>query len=114
MGGNAVRSGDFNRRITIQRRSSATPNGFGQASQTWADVLSCWARIEPLSGRELELAQATHAEVTHLVEILYRPGITAAMRAVYQGRVLNVLSVIDPDTAHITLELLCSEGLNQG
>lgn len=114
MGGNAVRGGDFNRRITIQQRSSATPDGFGQASQTWNDLLQCWARIEPLSGRELVLAQAQSAEVTHLVEIMYRPTVTAAMRAVYQGRIFNVLSVIDPDMAHVTLELLCSEGLNKG
>lgn len=114
MGGNAVRAGDFNRRITIQQHSSSTPDGFGQASQTWSDLLSCWARIEPLSGRELVLAQAQNAEVTHLVEIFYRPTVTAAMRVVYQGRIFNVLSVIDPDMAHVSLELLCSEGLNKG
>jgi SPP1 family predicted phage head-tail adaptor len=114
MGGNAVRGGDFNRRIAIQQRSSGTPDSFGQASQTWTDLLQCWARIEPLSGRELVLAQAQSAEVTHLVEIMYRPTVTAAMRVVYQGRIFNVLSVIDPDMAHVTLELLCSEGLNKG
>lgn len=113
MPGNPVRTGDFTRRVTLQSRSS-TPNGFGQASQTWSDVLTCWARLEPLSGRELMLAQATSAEVTHQVEIFYRPSITAAMRVVYQGRFFNILSVIDPDMAHVTLELLCSEGLNQG
>lgn len=113
MGGNAVRGGDFNRRIAIQQRSS-TVDAFGQASPTWSDLLTCWARIEPLSGRELVLAQAQNAEVTHLVEVMYRPTVTAAMRVVYQGRIFNVLSVIDPDMAHVTLELLCSEGLNKG
>lgn len=113
MGGNAVRGGDFNRRVTIQQRGAAK-DGFGQATQTWTDLLSCWARIEPLSGRELVMAQAQNAEVTHLVEIIYRPTITAAMRVVYQGRIFNVLSVIDPDMAHVSLELLCSEGINKG
>lgn len=113
MPGNPVRAGDFNRRVTIQSRST-TKDSFGEAQQTWSTVITCWARIEPLSGRELVLAQAINAEVTHLVEIFYRPTVTAAMRVVYQGRVFNIVSVIDPDTAHISLELLCSEGLNQG
>lgn len=113
MQGNAVRGGDFNRRVSIQARSS-TKDSFGQAAQTWTEQLNCWARIEPLSGRELVLAQAQNAEVTHLVEIFYRPTVNAAMRVVYQGRVFNIQSVTDPDMAHVTLELLCSEGLNQG
>ncbi len=113
MPGNPVRAGDFNRRISIQQRSTA-PDSFGQASQTWTELIACWARLEPLSGRELLSAQAINAEVTHLVEIFYRPTVTAAMRVVYQGRIFNIQSVIDPDMAHVSLELLCSEGLNQG
>ena len=109
----AVRSGDFNRRISIQARDN-TPDSFGQISSAWTEVLNCWARIQPLSGRELMAAQAINAEVTHQVGIFFRPTVTAAMRAVYQGRVFNIHSVIDPEMAHFTLELLCSEGLNEG
>lgn len=108
-----VRSGDLNRRIAIQQRTT-TPDGYGQQTTTWTDVITCWASIEPLNGRELVQAQAVQAETTHQVTILYRSSITAAMRVVYQGRVFNILSVIDPDTSHVALQLLCSEGLNQG
>jgi len=109
----ALRSGELNRRITIQQRDSEQ-NTFGQQLLTWSDVLICWAGIEQMQGRELEMAQAINAETTHRVTIRYRAGITPAMRVLYQGRVLNVLSVLDIDTAHVALHLMCSGGLNQG
>lgn len=110
---NGPDSGWLDRRITIQQRASGL-DSFGQSSIAWTDYLSCWARIEPLSGHELVTAQAVNAEVTHKVTVLYRPGITAAMRAVYQGRYFNVQNVLDPETAHVISELHCSEGLNPG
>jgi SPP1 family predicted phage head-tail adaptor len=36
------------------------------------------------------------------------------MRVIYQGRVFDIQSVIDVDTQHRRLALMCSEGLNQG
>ena len=101
------------RRITVQSRASSL-DSFGQQITTWTDLLSCWASIEPLSGSELIAAQAVSSELSHTVTILYRVTVTAAMRVIYQGRVLNIQSVTDPDTAHVALQLLCSEGLNQG
>lgn len=108
-----LQSGALNRRITLQNRF-ASVDSYGQQSTIWSDQLSCWASITPLSGRELVAAQAMNAEVTHEIRIRYRPGITAAMRATYQGRIFNIQAVTDVDTAHVELQLLCSEGLNNG
>ena len=106
-------SSTMRRRITVQSRSTAL-DSYGQQVITWSDVLSCWASIEPLSGRELIAAQAVSSELSHTVTIQYRTTVTAAMRVLYQGRVFNIQSSTDPDTAHVALQLLCSEGLNQG
>ena len=106
-------SSELTRRVTIQSR----PTGrgiLGDQSTAWTDLVKCWAGIEQLQGRELSLAQAINSEVTHKVTMRYRAGITAAQRVVYQGRVFNVLDVLDPETAHVALELMCSEGLNEG
>lgn len=108
-----IAAGHLRHKVQIQSRS-ATKDGFGQESMTWTTALTVWADIQPLSGRELIAAQAQMAETTHTVVIRYRAGITPANRVVYQGRVFNVLSVIDEDMRHRTLSLLCSEGLNQG
>ena len=106
-------SSTLRRRITIQSRP-ATLDSFGQQVSTWSNVLSCWASIEPLAGQELIAAQAISSELSHTVTIQYRNTVTAAMRVIYQGRVLNIKSVTDPGTDHVALQLLCSEGLNQG
>ena len=110
----AIRTGDLRRRITIQQRSSESPDGFGQASTSWTDVVSTWADIQPMNGRELMSAQAQQSEVTHQVEIRYRTGVLPRMRVVYQSRVFDIQSVIDVGMQHRRLQLQCSEGLNQG
>src|SRR5574340_200548 len=107
-----IRTGDLNRRVTIQQRR-ASVDAFGQQVQTWTDLLTCWAHIEPLTGRELLSAQALVSEVSYQVTILYRPEITAAMRVLYRDKVFSVGAVIDPDAEHIGLQLLCSEGANR-
>lgn len=106
----SLNSGDLNRRIRIEQRA-VQRDTVGQLASPWDPVVTCWARIDQLSGRELVMAQAIHAETTHRIRIRYRPGITAAMRAVYGDRQFNVLGVTDPETAHVALDLFCSEGL---
>lgn len=86
----------------------------GQQLISWTDVATVWANIKPSSGRELIAAGAINAEVTHTIVIRYRPGITAAMRALYGSRIFDIAAVIEPETAHVSLELLCNEGINQG
>jgi SPP1 family predicted phage head-tail adaptor len=108
-----VRSGDLRRRITIQSRDSQQDT-FGQQSTSWVDVLSCWAQISPANGREQLAGDAQQAETTHRITIRYRPGITAAMRVVYEGRLLEVTSVLDDEMQHRKLQLMCSEGLAPG
>ena len=106
-------SSTLRRRITVQSRAT-TIDSFGQQVITWIDMMTCWASIEPLTGKELMAAQAVSAELSHTVTVRYRTAITAAMRVIYQGRVFNIQSATDPDTAHVALQLLCTEGLNQG
>ena len=110
----SIRTGDLRRRITIQQRSSETADSFGQASTSWTDVVSTWADIQPMSGRELQAAQAQQSEVTHQVEIRYRAGVLPRMRVSYQTRVFDIQSVIDVGMQHRRLTLMCSEGLTQG
>lgn len=108
-----IRAGELDRRVTLQQRSTSQDT-FGQQVTTWTDVAVLWANVRPLSGRELLTAGAINAELSHVVTIRYRAGITPAMRLTYGGQVFNILSVVDPEMAHVSLELQCSTGLNQG
>ena len=108
-----IDAGALNRRVYVQKRSQ-DKDTVGQRDLTWQNFLRCWARIEQLQGRELEMAQAIRREINHRVVIRYRKDITTSMRVVYQGRYLNVEAVLDPDTEHVLLHLMCSEGMNNG
>ena len=108
-----VRAGDLKRRITIQQRS-ASVDTFGQQLVTWSNLLTSWAEIQPTSGREMVSAEAQQFEISHQITIRYRSTITPAMRVLYEGRVFEIMSVLDQDTQHRRLTLMCSEGPTQG
>ena len=108
-----IGAGDLNCRVVLQQRDTSV-GGFGQQSTNWTDVATLWARIRPLSGREFLSAAAINSELTHMVTIRYRAGVTAVMRLSYGGQIYNILSVGDPGPGRVTMELRCSTGLNQG
>lgn len=103
-----MRAGQLRHLITIQQRS-VTRDDFGAESESWTTFSQLWAKVSPLSGQELEQAQAMHSETTHQVTIRYLVGITTEMRVQHAGRTLNILAVTNPDERNIQLELLCKE-----
>lgn len=108
-----MRGGHLRHSVTLQERTT-DQDETGAQIETWADVATVWGAVEPLSGRELFTAQQVKAEVTAQITIRYRSGISATMRIVFEGRLYNILAVIDPEERHRELQLLCSEGLNDG
>ncbi len=113
-----VRSGELNRRITLQQRSAST-DSFGERSPTWQDLMTVWAEIEPLSGRELELAQKLSSEASHRITVRYQPVLSdtrwaASLRALYKSRIFNIQAALNEYEANVRIHLLASEGLNDG
>lgn len=108
-----LRVGDLNRQVSLQQRTSARDT-FGQGSVTWTEIAKVMAAIKPLSGRELQIAQAMNAEVTHEVTIRWRRTINAGMRLVYQSRIFDIHSIVDVEMRHEALQLSCGEGLTGG
>lgn len=101
-------------RVTLQRYEQ-TRDEMGGVVETWADVATVWASIEPLSAREFIAAQSAQSQVSARIVIRYREGITAAMRILHNGRVYNIEGVLpDPRSGREYLTLPCSEGVNDG
>lgn len=111
-----MRAGRLRHRVTIQQLTAGSPNqkGTGEPDSAWTDVATVYADVRPLSGRQLLLAQQVSSEVTTEIEIRYRAGVTAAMRAVLGSTVYEIKAVIDPEQRHIRLILQCGTGLTQG
>lgn len=99
--------------MTIERRSTGQ-DSFGGQSDAWAIVGVYWCRIEGLTGRALETAQALHAEVTHAICMQYDGTITAKDRGVFRGRYFEFSAVQNVNEADIETRILASEGLTEG
>lgn len=100
--------GQLNKRITLQQKTTAG-DGAGGVTETWSDVATVWAAVEPLNGPERYQAQKLQTIITHKVTIRYRVGVSPKMRVVYSGRILEIVEVIDPNERHEQLRLLCEE-----
>jgi len=94
-----MRIGELRHRVTLRKKEIAE-DALKQQSEAWADIATVWAAIEPLSGREYFAARQENAEVTAKITIRYRKA---------EGRVFDVLSVINPGERNISLILMCKE-----
>lgn len=102
--------GRLRHRVTLQAPVESADEYGGTARASWRDVALVWADVQPeLSGRELMMAQQVESVVTHRVTLRYRSDVSTASRLVFQGRVLEVVQVIDPEERHRWLDLLCAE-----
>lgn len=104
---------ELRHRIDIQRKTRGASDGAGgNVSETWATLApKVWAKFEPLSGREVAVAdQIVHRQLCRFT-IRRRTDVTAAMRVVYKGRTFAINGVRDlPDASGWRFtELTCEE-----
>lgn len=100
--------GRLRHRITFQQQSS-TQDGYGEQVNTWSNLKTVWASVEPLHGRERFAAQQVHSETTTRIKMRYQAGIESKMRALYGSKTYDILSVIDLEERRIVLHLMCME-----
>ena len=87
----------------------------GDHSKEWQYVTTIWATVQPLSGRELLLAQQVQSNVTANVVTRYRDDINATCRLEHNGTIYNILAVIrDPQSGLEWMTLQCATGTNDG
>lgn len=114
-----MRAGQLRRQITIESRATSVDADYGGQSTTWSTTATVWADIQPLSGRELFAAQQFGSEVSHVITVRYQsmfddPKAVAAMRVNYNGRYFNIHACINTDERNREVQLMASEGLNDG
>lgn len=104
-------------RIRIDAKTHERQSG-GAVIGTWAPfATNVPADIRAPSGREMEAAGQTQAEVSAVITFRWMPGIEPTMRIVnpYDGdRIYQILAVLPDPTQRRELKLLCSTGLNDG
>lgn len=99
---------DLRHRITIQKKFF-TKDPEGLPIEEWRDVVTVWAEILPLRGREFFEAAAVNKERTIKVRIRFRKGLDGDLRALYKDRILHIYSMIDVQEKHKMIEMMCEE-----
>ena len=101
-----MKAGQLDQRVTVERYTS-TEDELGQPIEAWAPLFTCWAAVEPLTGREYLAAQAAVSEVTAKIRMRFRPWMTNTDRVIHNGTTYGIQSVIDVRSEHRELHLMC-------
>lgn len=96
-----VRAGQLRHRVTIQYYNSGgrDDDGFDLPSG-WVLLSKLWAKVTPLSSKDLISAQGEQSEVTARMMIRYNTDIDTGMRVIWKDRVFAIDSqgLDDADT----------------
>lgn len=99
----ALQAGELRHRVTVQSYVSGgrDDDGYNLPSQ-WLDFKKVYAKITPLSTKDLLSAQAADSEITARMKVRYRTGldIDTTMRVIWKGHIFAIDSqgLDDSDT----------------
>lgn len=94
-----VNTEQFRHHVTIQENQPTGTGSRGESLTNWVDVYKAVpAAIQPLTGRELELAKAQMVNATHRITTRYLPNVSAInWRIQWQGETFTIGYVQNPD-----------------
>ena len=109
-----IAASDLDQRITIQAKS-VTKNAIGEEIVTWGDVVTTWASVRPLRGREFFTANQMQHAVDARFLIRSRSGLAENMRILWKGGPYDITGLI-PGTGPYTgtLEIMATNGVRNG
>lgn len=111
-----MRAGKLRHRVEI-RKPTASQDSYGESDITWSVESRRWAAIEPLSGRELYVAQQVNPQVTHRIRMRYFSGLTSDRRIRYvaktgaTARIFNISPPLTVDERNREYRLDCIEAV---
>lgn len=81
----------------------------GSNVDTWTTVATVWGELLESRGREYLAAQEAHSELNAKIRIRYRPDVRPEWRAIFRGRIFDIVHVADLKGRRRELELLVAE-----
>ena len=115
-----IATGQRDKRVLLENPGGTVPDGEGGYIEGWEalDPPEVFARIAPASQTDLERAASgtVLSTATHLIEILYHPGVTILTRITYTApgkgaRLFQITALRNPDEANRELTLVAEEQL---
>lgn len=103
-----MRAGMLRHRVTIQRRTESR-DAAGSDVGTWSDVATVYGRVEPFAGNERVKGAQVAATTTHTVTMRYDGCLLPSDRLTWDGRTLEIESILDDKGAQRSLTILARE-----
>ena len=107
-----MQSGDLRNRVAIQKKA-VTRDGFGQEAVVWADLITVWAAIEPMTGREFLDQKQERADVQVRIRIRHRDNVMASMRCTWahagKTKLYEINAVLTRHERNRETHLMCRE-----
>lgn len=103
-----MNAGKLRHKVCLQS-CSTSKDSYGEDIKTWTSFATAWAAIEPLTGRELFMAQQVSAETTIRITIRHNSTVAEAHRVVFGTRTFEIDAVLNPAEKNKYLELMCKE-----
>lgn len=104
----SIVAGELNRIIQLQSVTYAA-SAEGERTPTWITYGNAWAKIEPLSGREIERAKSFGSSVSVRITLRYRTDVATSHRALYGDHTYLINAVLAPDEKHDATMLFATE-----
>lgn len=103
-----MRIGPLRDFITIEQPPTEK-DAAGEQSADWVVLANVWANVQQLKGAEILASQQVYGSVDTKVITRFLDGIDVSKRISFDGRILSIISVIDPDGFKRELHLFCKE-----
>lgn len=111
-----INAGELCHRVIIQRNVNNERDEYGHEQPAdWQVFLNLWAKVSPLSAKDLFAAQAAQSQVIARLKIRYRTDIDSSMRVVFRGETYAIDSpaLNDDETGNIYCTFLLSKGVEK-
>ncbi len=100
--------GNFRRRVTIQAVTQVS-DGQGGFTDTWNDIQTVSASIEPVKAYERYQAMQMQTPISHKIVMRFHPSVTTTCRLRWGDRFFWVKEIIDIEERHRFLVLKAIE-----
>jgi SPP1 family predicted phage head-tail adaptor len=104
-----INASELRHRVTFQR-TKQTEDTAGGFTESWIDIASVWAKIEPVKSYERFVAMQTETHVSHKITIRYNKDVTTAKRMLFDGRVFDITGVVNVNEDNIAMVITAIEG----
>lgn len=103
-----MHAGELDQRVTLQT-ATVTRDAVGGPAEAWADTVTVWAKVRPLTGKQIAQAQQVSADVSTAVTIRWRSGVTAAMRLKFADNSTAKIHWIEEHRREGRLVIVCED-----